>query len=187
MESFDKLKENTSRIMNLWEKSYGVAPKSVSNKLAGVMLPLMNEVTNSLEYYIEKKELTTGELIIARTVLGSLVESWLKFFYCVFYEDYKNSPIQNKKGIIEPNEMSFEGLKQYSANILFTGTQDPGYLWIEKCQQMRNSIHFFNPREIGTREEFLEDVRKLNSFVEKIDTYLPPLEDYIEMNNDYYL
>ncbi len=62
-------------------------------------------------------------MILARTNMGALVESWLKFFYCVYYEDYMKNPLtQNKKGktiTVEPNNMRFEDLKNFSKGILW--------------------------------------------------------------------
>ena len=61
---------------------------------------MMSELTDTLKIWIDKgSTMTEGELILARTNMGALVESWIKFFYCVYYEDYMKIPLtQNKKG-----------------------------------------------------------------------------------------
>jgi hypothetical protein len=55
--------------------------------------------------------MTTGELILARANLGAVVESWLKFFYSVYYEDYCKSPITKSGKMVEPEKAQFEDLK----------------------------------------------------------------------------
>ena len=35
--------------------------------------------------------MTKGELVLARVNIGAIVESWLKFFYCIYYHDYIES------------------------------------------------------------------------------------------------
>ena len=72
--------------------------------------------------------MTDGELILAWTNLGALVECWLRFFYCVYYEDYMKNPKLGKKGKpLEPDDkaMSFDYLIQYSKGILWDNLQDP--------------------------------------------------------------
>lgn len=51
------------------------------------------------------KDLKDGELILARTNMGAIVESWLKFFYCVYYEEYQLNHIKNEHNrMIQPNK-----------------------------------------------------------------------------------
>ena len=110
---------------------------------------MMSELTDTLKIWIDKgSTMTEGELILARTNMGALVESWLKFFYCVYYEDYMKNPLtQNKKGktiTVEPNNMRFEDLKNFSKGILWDDDKDPLYVWVDKIQHYRNAVHAFN-------------------------------------------
>ena len=126
--------------------------------------------------------MTDGELILARTNLGALVESWLKLFYCVFYEDYLRNPRKDKKGLtIEPETMSFDDLKNFSIGILWEDRQDKEYLWVDKVQHYRNAIHSFKWREIGTPAEFIDDVSIFCDFVDNILNHFPPIEDYVDV------
>lgn len=125
--------------------------------------------------------MTDGELILARANIGAVVESWLKFFYCVYYEDYCKNPIKNFKGyMIEPEEASFENLKEFSTGKLWDGTTSQEYIWVDSVQHKRNAIHSFKYRDIGTSQNFLDDVEYLCEFVDNILNHLPPIEDYIE-------
>ena len=47
--------------------------------------------------------------------------------------------------------------------------------WILKIQQRRNAIHAFEDREIGSFEEFYQDLKKILVFTRKLtDTFLYP-------------
>lgn len=84
------------------------------------MLPWIIELTECLRIWVDKDiMMTDGELILAKTNLGSLIESWLKFFLCVYYEDYLKNPIKNKGKIVEANKIKFDGLKHYCSKILW--------------------------------------------------------------------
>lgn len=179
MTKYKKLKEITSDTEIIWKKSRGIAPDSVANKMDEAMLYWMTELTSTLSIWMDKNvTLTDGELILARTNLGALVECWLKFFYCVYYEDYLKIPKRNKKDkIIEPNKMTFNDLKTFSLGILWEDIADSNYLWVEKIQYQRNAIHAFNYRDIGTPIEFMDDVDKLCEFVDFLRMRLPSIED----------
>lgn len=90
---YDILKRETGNMAVLWKNSRGIAPDTVADKLDDAMLSWMVELTDTLKIWIDKGIfMTDGELILARTNMGALVESWLKFFYCVYYEDYIKNP-----------------------------------------------------------------------------------------------
>ena len=152
-------------------------------KLDIAMLDWQSELTKTLKIWIDKGlDMTVGELILARANLGAVVESWLRFFYCVFYDDYINQPMKNKKGqILEPEkDMRFEDLKKFSTGILWDDEKSKDYLWVDSIQKKRNAIHSFTYKDIGSPLDFLLDVDYLCEFVDMILNHLPPVEDYIE-------
>lgn len=151
-----------------------------AGKLDQAMLKWITELTECLRIWINKGvSMTEGELILARANMTSLVESWLKFFYCVYYEDYSNNPKVDKKGnIIEPNEMKFEDLKIFSRKIL-RNTNDNWDKWVEKIQKQRNAIHAFNFKNIGNNIEFLSDISIYNNYIQLIIKMLPPSPERI--------
>lgn len=180
-EKYEELKRITNNTEILWKNARGIAPDSVADKMEAAMLHWITELTNALEIWIKKgTTLTDGELILARTNIGALTECWLKFFYCVFYEDYLKNPHKKKGKIVQPNRMSFEDLKNFSIGILWDDNNDEKYLWVDKVQHQRNSIHAFNYKNIGTPAEFMDDIEKFCEFVESIDMRLPPLEEYMD-------
>lgn len=190
---YEILKIQTSNTALMWKASRGIAPDSVADKMDDAMLPWMSELTDTLKIWIDKGILMTdGELILARTNMGALVESWLKFFYCVFYEDYVKNPQMAKGKMIEPNNMKFDALKTFSTGILWDDTSSPMYMWVDKIQHYRNAVHAFNYRDIGTAIEFMSDLDEFYKFVEHILNRIPPIEDYVSyypegyVNNVYY-
>ena len=181
--SFDILTIQTNNTALIWKDVHGIAPDNAAKKLDIAMLDWQSELTKTLKIWVDKGlDMTVGELILARANLGAVVESWLRFFYCVFYDDYINQPMKNKKGqILEPeNDMRFEDLKKFSTGILWDDEKSKDYLWVDSIQKKRNAIHSFTYKDIGTPLDFLLDVDYLCEFVDMILTHLPPVEDYIE-------
>ena len=179
---YDVLVILTNNAALLWKEARGIAPDSAADKLDDAMLEWQSELTKTLSIWIDKgPTMTSGELILARANLGAVVESWLKFFYCVYYEDYCKSPITNKKGkMIEPEKASFDNLKEFSNGKLWDDVNSTEYSWVDSVQQKRNAIHSFRYRDIGTPLEFMDDIDHLYSFVDNVLSHFPPLEDCIE-------
>lgn len=80
--TFKELMNVTNSTMCVWkEYSRGYAPDEVADKLDNATLEWISSLTETLDIWLSKGlSLTQGELILARTNMGSLVESWLKFF-----------------------------------------------------------------------------------------------------------
>ena len=183
--NFEKLQIQTNNMVLVWEKTWEIAPDIVADKLDAAMLKWMSELTDTLKIWIDKgSSMTDGELILAWTNMGALVESWLKFFYCVYYADYVKNPfIKTKKGkqyLVEPNDMKFEDLKNFSKGKLWEDETDPMYVWVDKVQHYRNAVHAFNYRNIGSATEYLTDMEEFYKFVNYILNHLPPIEDTLE-------
>ena len=183
-DTLDFIIRKTNNTTLVWKEAAqeAIPPQSATQKIDEAMLDWMRELTKTLRLWTDKGgKMTSGELILARANLGALVESWLKFFYCAYNDDYQRNPRTNRNGIIEPNDLSFDLLKQYSRGILYE-LNDDWEKWVDSIQRKRNAIHSFNYREIGTAEDFYDDVEKLFDFIDLITDRLPPVEDYIQSN-----
>lgn len=177
---YDILRIQTSNTAIMWKESRGIAPDSVADKMDDAMLSWMSELTDTLKIWIDKGiSMTDGELILARTNMGALVESWLKFFYCVFYEDYIKNPKTVKGKMVEPNNMKFEDLKNFSNGILWDDNKSAMYIWVDKIQHYRNAVHAFNYRDIGTPVEFMSDMDEFYKYVDHILNHIPSLENFV--------
>lgn len=179
--SLEQIQLKTKTTIRSWSETCGIAPTTATNKLDAAMFDWMNDLTDSLDIWITKGlNMTDGELILAWTNLGALVECWLRFFYCVHYRDYMNSPKMKGGQPIEPDgrAMTFDILKQYSQGILWGNRQDPLYLWVDTVQHYRNAIHAFSYRKIGHPSDFLLSIKQYALFIDGIIVRLPPIEDY---------
>lgn len=178
---FKRLKAKTKNITLLWQDVYGIAPDGAAEKLDKAMLKWQYELTETLEIWIDKGcEMTEGELILARANLGAVVESWLKLFYCAYYDNYCDDPIKFKGEMVQPEKAKFEKLKEYSTGKLWDDKESDEYKWVDSVQKKRNAIHSFRCRDIGTSQEFIDDIEYLYYFVDKVISQLPPIEDYVE-------
>lgn len=182
-DTLDFIIYKTNNITLLWEEASkeGITPQSTAKKIDEAMLDWMRELTKTLRIWTDRGEnMSNGELILARANIGALLESWLKFFYCVFNDNYQSNPKTDKNlKPIEPNNLSFETLQQYSRGILFQ-TNDNWDKWIENVKRKRNAIHAFNYRDIGNVSDFYNDIEELFKFIELIEIRLPSVEDYIQ-------
>lgn len=169
----------TDQKLALWADVFGYAPIAAAIKLDKAMLTWMKSLTYTLRMWENQAELgeldmTEGEQILAYANLGSLVESWLKFFLSVYYLDYLHNPHQRKGTVVEPEDLELEELKQYCRGILWSDSaKDPMFLWIEKVQRRRNAIHSYKYRDIGKAEEFLDDLEQYQTFLNLICNHLP--------------
>jgi len=183
-ERYDVLVILTNNTALIWKEARGIAPDSAANKLDDAMLEWQSELTKTLKMWIDKgTSMTTGDLILARANLGAIVESWLKLFYTVYYDDYmSSSPFKDRKGnIAEPESINFENLKNFSTGKLWDKNTSFDYKWVDSVQSKRNAIHSFQYKEIGTPQEFLDDIDHLYDFVDNVLSHFPPLEDCIEV------
>lgn len=174
-EILNKIITKSHEVFSFWQDgACGWAPSSASNKLEYARIDWLSDLTDCLIIWDAKMfSLTQGELLLAYANLGALVEGWLKLFYCIYYEDYSRNPFLSTKGsVIEPNDMKFEFLKQFSRDILWNQTSDRER-WIEKIQYRRNAIHAFNNRDLGENIELINNFKEFYLFICEIDSKLP--------------
>lgn len=174
VEQLYEIKSFTRKVVLDWKNHKGWAPKSASLRLDKAMFDWIIELTDCLSIWESKgDQLTDGELILAYTNLGSLVENWLKLFYCIHYKDYQKNPILKGNKTVEPGKTMLQQLKEFSIGKLWE-KGDHWYIWVEKIQQRRNSIHAFNYRNIGDSQDFFEDLKKYKTFIEFVNNRFPP-------------
>lgn len=184
---FNTALQQTKNVSVIWKKADGIAPDDVTSKMDKAMLDWMVQLTECLQIWIKKGfTMTEGELILARTNLGAIVESWLKLFYCIYYDDFKKqSPYRyrggSKRGTqIEPEDLKFSNLEDFSTGIFWDTTQDAEYQWVDRIRKTRNAIHSFNYKDIGNTYDFINDLDIFYAFVAHVYSSLPPLEDCLE-------
>lgn len=177
---FEILKNKTESTCLMWKDVHGYAPDKVANILDSAMLEWQIELTDALEIWIDKGlNMTNGELILARVNLGAVVESWLRFFYTIYREEYDKDPVKRKNKNLSPeNTLTFDDMVNYSTGILWDDETSEDYRWLNSIRNKRNAIHAFMYRDIGTPTDFLNDIVYMCHFVELLCDRFPPIEEF---------
>jgi hypothetical protein len=180
-ETISRIVKLSSGLNKFWSQAKGWAPLEAANLLSKSRLDWQLSLSYCLKYWINEKtsDEEQGSLILGWANLGSLVEGAMKIFLSVWYNDYKKdvSAIKMKDKIIDPDGLQMEPLRQFFFKKIWDKDWDA---WVRHIQQRRNTIHAFKSKDIGTREEFLEDLRKYLDLLRYINFRLPyPDEMYI--------
>jgi hypothetical protein len=178
-----------SDLQKFWSNSHGWAPIEAAGLLSKSRLDWQVSLSETLFLWIKEppKALTVGELILAWSNLGSLVEGTLKTFLSVWYKDYADdidnlnlANVYNKKKdkILEPDGLTLEPLRKYFEFKKLLS--EPSRALVGLVQQRRNAIHAFKNKEIGTTEEFEASVRTYLEMLREVNNRLPyPDDPYI--------
>lgn len=171
----EKIESVTKEHLVAWKSARGYAPVNVTNKIDKIMIDWIISLTEHLKIWDKNiGNLTIGELILARTNLGTLVECWLKFFLVIHLDNYKSKPVVNKKGkVIKPEKLSFEQLRIYYKDNIFLRSNIKYNNWLESIQHKRNGIHAFNYKDLGTDEELHSDFFVYFEFIEHLIDSMP--------------
>lgn len=140
----------------------GWAPKEASDILRSARLDWQASLADCLQIWTAERvaEIGPGAMILAWANLGSILESSLKFFFSVFYLDYKSdiNNIRTKEGeLIPPDKLKLEHLKVFARGRLWD-KKSPFDATTETIQTRRNAIHSYVDREIGDFNEFEHQV-----------------------------
>lgn len=161
----------TRCIMEFWE-GRGWAQGKAARLLDKSMLHWQTSLAMSLSRWVNAT--SDGDLILAWTNLGALVEGQLKLFLCVYYHDYASDVdgMQRRGQRIAPDEGQLEELRQFFVKRIW----DAGASWnpyVELVQRRRNAVHAFQQRDIGTFQEWTDALRLHLTFVRDIGGGLP--------------
>lgn len=182
------IQEKTQTTLSKWKCVDGWAPDDVSENLESLSLDWMIDMTRMFCSYTEQyKPSKNAELIIAYTILGSLVESWMKFFLVIYKDDYRNSAKgrrnfsdKNNK-IINADKLTYERMKVlFNSDVINKKTQEGQNisLFLEEIQRRRNSIHFLNYHcDLGNGTNYVEYILKFKDFIQFILNRLPKLPE----------
>ena len=111
-----------------------------------------------------------------------LVEGQLKLFLSVWYNDYSADldAIRDQRGKLQdPDGSTIEPLRQFFVKRIWTVGSDWNP-YVQLIQQRRNTIHAFKARDIGSFDEWKEELRRHLSFIRGINGSLPYPDDIYE-------
>ena len=165
----------------LWSGSGGWAPDSAAEMLSKARLDRLTALAWSLRHWKSaSKPIEEGDLILAWTNLGALVEGALKLFLCVYLEDYKVDEENGKttgtyhftkKTMIDPDGLHLDSVIRYFEKRKLLA--DEHLKLARLTQSRRNVIHAFEDAELGTHAEFLDAVRGYRSLLREVSLGLP--------------
>lgn len=166
-----------AQLLRYWsDGAPGWAPEKATEILVRSRLDRQASLCACLDTWLEvpdEARRADGHLILAWTNLGALVEGTLKLMLSIFAYDYAKSPIVRRGTAVDPDELSFEELRQFFARVFWLpneGSWDP---WLLTIQQRRNAVHAYRERDIGTHSEFLAAVVAFEELSQRLDGRIP--------------
>ncbi|MCM3360940.1 hypothetical protein [Niallia sp. MER TA 168] len=172
LEVIDKIIELNKHARDFWSDALGWAPIEASNLLSKSRLDWQVSLSYSMKKWNECScpEAESGDLILAWANLGTLVEGTIKLFLSVYSNDYldDSTNYKDRKGdILQPDEISFDKLRQYFRNKIWKNSVSASEFddWVLLMQQRRNAIHAFKSREIDTFDDFKSHTKKYLAFL----------------------
>tara|TARA_R110001606_G_scaffold10898_4_gene47068 strand:+ start:1391 stop:2011 length:621 start_codon:yes stop_codon:yes gene_type:complete len=165
-----------------WSDSAGWAPHDAAQMLAQSRLDRLASMAETLKRWVEipLEEISDGDLIMAWTNLGSLVEGTLKLFLCVYLRDFKADDENTKRTqayhgkknlLLDPDGLRMHVLIDYfeKAEILPADELDLA----KRIQSKRNTIHVFKDLDIGSGRDFEAAVKEFRQMLLSINSRLP--------------
>lgn len=159
-----------------WPQSHGWAPPMVADLMNQSLMDRQLEMARSLKNWPKRRHegYAEGELVLAWTNLGSVIEGALKIYMCVFYAEWLIDPdTPEKYGIKKTpdggkNGASFEDIIQFMEKKKIIELN--GIIFIRDVQQQRNLIHPMKSGTVKGGEIFntaLTHAAELYDFVER--------------------
>lgn len=165
-------------LRKFWGRAEGWAPLEAAELISNSRLDRQVSLSHCLKLWIAsiKPELEDGHLILAWANLGSLMEGSMKLFLSVWYKTYISDidAIKRKGKLQDPDVLQLEPLRQFFKKRIWDDTFDT---YIQTIQQQRNAIHAFKDRDIGTKEEFTNNIRIYLNILRYINYRLPYPDD----------
>lgn len=172
LEVVDKFIELNKHARDFWSDALGWAPIEAASLLSKSRLDWQVSLSYSMRKWNECSypKAENGDLILAWANLGTLVEGTMKLFLSVYLNDYldDSTNYKNKKGgILQPDEILFDRLRQYFKDKIWKDRESASEFddWVLFIQQRRNAIHAFRSREIGTFNDFKSHTKKYLAFL----------------------
>lgn len=189
MENFDDMDMLVDEIIALnqhlydfWSKSSGWSPRSAAHLLSVSRLDWQVSLSRTLKLWvnIEDEDGEPGQLILAWSNLGSLLEGTMKWYLSVFKDDYDREPLLTSNGnVLAPEGLNLGKLQSFFEEKVWSDRQiqEWGH-WIDRVRRCRNAVHAYQNRDIGTFDEYRECVCKYREFLIDLDMQVPYPDEY---------
>lgn len=171
------IEQKTIGIISVWKNYSNTIAPDVYAELSKTSFEMIETMTSKLRYWTVK-DLDIGDKILFYTCLGSIVEAWIRFFYCVCQNEY-NKKAGDSRTIAELlNNTTFKKIINDSIGIIFESENDYLYKWAHEIRKLRNSIHIFKISSFDNHN-YENDIKNLSIFIDRIWNELPPIEDVV--------
>jgi hypothetical protein len=172
---------HNKKAWEMWPQSHGWTPREAADLLTQSRLDWMVSLSHCLNLWLVDPEPdeADGRLILAWANLGSLVEGSMKILLCLCYSDYAQNPVKRGGKDSDPDVLQLEQLRQFYVKHKVWSDREAGAWdkWVNHIQLRRNAIHAYEDKDIGTREEFFEDVRRYRELQGELDRMPHPPEE----------
>lgn len=183
IEVIERIIKLNESICGFWLSAQGWAPIEAAELLSRSRLDWQVSLTYYLRNWITFKYEANdyASLILAWVNLGSLVEGTIKLALSVFYNDYMNDKdkVIIRKKVQNPDELALDKLRPFCNGRLWKESSDWD-TWILHIQQRRNAIHAYKDRELGSFDEFYQDLKIYLKFLRYINGRLPYPDTILE-------
>lgn len=181
-EVIDRIESLNRELARFWKAAHGWAPIEAASLLSKARLDWQVSLSSSLRNWLRDPPgvLSDGDLILAWTNLGALIEGTLKLFLSVYYNDFQVD-VENLKlaGAFDhkaqasksPDGLTLEPLRKYVAARDLLGAS--GDALVKLVQERRNAVHAFKDRPIGDGGEFWSAVRDYLTMLGDVNDRLP--------------
>jgi hypothetical protein len=184
-EAIDRIERLNDGLANFWGNG-GWASGDTAELISKSRLDWQASLSRSLRHWaIEPADsIEDGDLILAWTNLGSLIEGTIKLFLSVNFASYKND-LENlkktqawhkkKEMLLEPDGLTLGVLLHY-CKIAKLFPADEIEL-CERVQKYRNAIHAFEDKPIGTGSELHLAIKAYLGMLRSTNLRLPYPDD----------
>lgn len=174
----------TNNLAQFWSNVEGWAPTETVALLENAQLDRIASLAKCLERWTTLEHLQDGELILAWTNLGSVLEGVLKLFLSIYVEDYRADDVARqartfnvKKQLLQdPDGLKLDPILHYfEIGKILPAEQ---IILAKTIQTNRNAIHAFKRREIGQTFDFHIALRQFQAMLICIHSRLPYPDNY---------
>jgi hypothetical protein len=170
-------------IRDFWSAAHGWAPADAADLLASARLDRQGSLSSCLSFWTEEPELAEqrdGALTLGWANVGALVEGTMKWFLCVYREDYPEgeTAFKRKGKLLEPDALSLDQLRQFFARHVWIDSERDGWdQWLVSIRDRRNSIHSYQDRDIGDLAALHLAIREYLAFLREVHSRIPGYPD----------
>jgi len=168
--------------LELWSKCDGWAPEETVYNMENCNLDSLVSFSRHLPKQLERidgDDCNAVDLLLVWTVLGGLVAGSLRWFLCVYNDDYMEEPYVDYGRAVEPERLPLYNLIKFykdsccDVNNKKFNNQVIGYLNFVKMQ--RNKLHFFSSdyHSVGSSEVWKQAVFCYRLFILMLNNRVP--------------